>query len=267
MKTESDILVIDDEEVILGAISKIAKYEGLSSDLCDNVKDALAKIENLRYKLIITDIMMPDVDGFELLRIVNKRKLNTPVVVTTGFSTLENAVTALYEGAIGFIPKPFSIEEMTSIIKRGMSYGEIFTRGQEDAIRGKESSLDFIPCPPKYHRMGFDSWMYESGEGVLTIGLTDLFLKSIGMIKEVEFMHIEETIYQGGNCLKVTDSEDYIHQLLSPVSGKIIDINEKLVVNQSLLEKDPYFNGWVYKMIPSDYENEIEKLTPCSSDI
>ena len=60
-----------------------------------------------------------------MLRIVNKRKLHTPVVITTGFSTLENAVKALYQGAVGFIPKPFSVEEMTSIIKRGINYGEI----------------------------------------------------------------------------------------------------------------------------------------------
>jgi CheY-like chemotaxis protein/glycine cleavage system H lipoate-binding protein len=266
MKTDTEILVIDDEEVILEAVKKIAASEDLKSDTCLNVKDALANLNEKTYQLIICDIMMPDVDGFELLKIVKQKKISTPVVITTGFSTLENAVKALYEGAVGFIPKPFTIEELISIIKRGIEYGKLFGNKYVTVNNGN-NIMEFVPCPPKYYRLGNESWMNKAEEGLVVIGITDLFLKSIGMIEEIEFMNTEEEIYQGGTCLKITDNRESEHQLLSPISGKIIDINNKLVEQHSLLEKDPYFEGWIYKMVPSNLEDDMENITPCSSDI
>lgn len=267
MNNNTDILIIDDEEVILDAVQKIAAFDGLSSDACLNVTEAIANLDKKEYKLIICDIMMPGKDGFELLEIIHQKKISTPVVITTGYSTLENAVKALYEGAIGFIPKPFSIDELTSIIRRGIEYGKIFGNKYEFRMNGNDNLLSVVPCPPKYYRLGFDSWMNNEEEGLVSIGVTDLFLKSIGIIKEIEFMKIEESIYQGGTCLKIFDNHDFSHQLLGPISGKIIDLNEKIIVNKSLLEKDPYFQGWIYKMIPSNLEQDLNNITPCSSDL
>lgn len=267
MKKNVDILVIDDEQVILDAIKKITDYENLTSDICLNAKEALKFLELNEYKLVLCDIMMPDIDGFELLKIFKQKRITTPVVITTGFSTLENAVKALYEGAIGFIPKPFSIEELVSIIKRGIEYGNIFNKRKKSVLFNNGVSVDFVPCPPKYSRLGYDSWINLADEGLVKIGITDLFLKSIGLVKEVELLNPEDTIYQGGTCLKIMDDNDSLHQLLAPISGKIIEINEKIILNKSLLEKDPYFSGWIYKMIPANLESELENITPCSSDI
>lgn len=267
MKKNVDILVIDDEQVILDAIKKITDYEELTSDICLNAKEALKCLELNEYSLVLCDIMMPDIDGFELLKIFHQKRITTPVVITTGFSTLENAVKALYEGAIGFIPKPFSIEELVSIIKRGIEYGKIFNKRKKSVLFNNGVSVDFVPCPPKYSRLGYDSWINLADEGLVKIGITDLFLKSIGLVKEVELLNPEDTIYQGGTCLKILDDNDLLHQLLAPISGKIIEINEKIILNKSLLEKDPYFSGWIYKMIPANLENELDNITPCSSDI
>jgi len=92
-------------------------------------------------------------------------------------------------------------------------------------------------------------------------------LKSIGTLNQIDFMKIGESIFQGGSCLKIINSHSYWHQLLSPISGNIIDINEKVIINKSLLEKDPYFKGWIYKVIPSNLEYELNNITPCSTDI
>jgi CheY-like chemotaxis protein len=267
MKTDTDILVIDDEEVILGAIKKIVSMENLSADTFLNVTDALDNIDKNKYKLIISDIMMPDIDGFELLNILKQKKIATPVVITTGFSTLENAVRALYEGAVGFIPKPFTIDELLSIVMRGLEYGKIFGDKFNFNLTSNDNLIEYVPCPPKYFRLGNDSWMNRADEGLVTIGITDLFLKSIGMIRDIEFMNLEDEVYQGGICLKITDNKEFIHQLLSPISGKILEINNKIVEQNSLLEKDPYFDGWIYRMVPSNLQEELENIISCSSDI
>lgn len=267
MKTQTDLLVIDDEEVILEAVKKTAALENLNTDTCLNVKDAFSNLENKSYKLIICDIMMPDSDGFEFLKNIKQKKISTPVVITTGYSTLDNAVKALYEGAIGFIPKPFTIEELLSIIKRGIEYGQLFCNKYQSKEINSNNLVEYIPCPPKCYRLGNDSWVNKSEEGIVIIGITDRFLKSIGLIESIEMMQVEEEIYQGGTCLRIKDDRDSIHQLLSPISGKIIDVNDKIIEQPSLLEKDPYFEGWIYKMVPNNLLDEIENLIPCSTDI
>lgn len=260
-----DILIIDDEEVIINAISMIAKFNEYTTVSATNPKDALRLLEETSFNLIITDIMMPDMDGFQFLDIVNKMKIKTPVIMTTGYSTLETAVQALHNGAIAFVPKPFTLEELSSVFKRGMEYTKIFNHFSSD--RNNDDLLSIIPCPPKYFRLGFDSWMNEEFEGTVKIGVTDLFLNSVGNLDSLELQSIDDIIHQGNAALKVTDSNENIHQVLAPISGKIVGVNNKIIENINLLAKDPYFEGWIYTIIPSSLEMEVEMLTSCSSDI
>jgi len=261
-KKQYDILIIDDEEVIINAINVIAKFNDYSTLSATNAQDALQLMENTSFKLIITDIMMPNMDGFQFLAIVKQKKIDSPVIMTTGYSTLENAVEALYKGAMAFVPKPFTLEELTSVFKRGMKYTKVF-----NAQNTNDNLLSVIPCPPKYFRLGYDSWMNEEFEGTVKIGVTDLFLNSVGSLNSVELLKEDESIYQGKSALKILDSNEDIHQILSPISGKIIEVNNKIIEDVDLLSKDPYFAGWIYTIIPSSFEIEVEKLTSCSSDI
>ena len=263
--TTYDILIIDDEEVIVNAIKMIAKFNEYTTASATNPEEALRLLEETTFKLIITDIMMPEMDGFQFLDIINKKKIKTPVIMTTGYSTLEIAVQALNNGAIAFVPKPFTLEELTSVFVRGMEYVNIFN---SIALEGSDDNLlSIIPCPPKYSRLGFDSWMIEEFEGTVKIGVTDLFLNSVGNLDSIELLNADENINQGNTALKITDSNENIHQVLAPISGKIINVNEKIIDNINLLAKDPYFDGWIYTVIPFSLESEIEKLTSCSSDI
>lgn len=267
MNEKTDILIIDDEQVILEAIQRVASFEGYPADICLSVTEALSLLQEKKYKLIICDIMMPEKDGFEFLHIIHQKRISTPVVITTGFSTLENAVKSLYDGAIGFIPKPFTVEELVSIFKRGIEYGKIFINKFDLHADGSKELLSYVPCPPKYNRLGYDSWMNLETDGICSIGVSDLFLKSIGTITELDLLSIEQTIYQGGTCAKIIEQNELTHQLLAPLSGKIIEVNEMIIEDKILLEKDPYFQGWIYKLIPDNLEYELNNLTPCSTDI
>ena len=69
--------------------------------------------------------MMPEIDGFGFLGELHNRKISSAVIMTTGFSTVENAVKSLYSGAIDFIPKPFTSDELINSVLRGMRYIQI----------------------------------------------------------------------------------------------------------------------------------------------
>jgi FixJ family two-component response regulator/glycine cleavage system H lipoate-binding protein len=260
------ILVIDDEQVILDAVSRIALAEGLTVDSENNASSALKKLSHKEYSLILCDIMMPQMDGFAFLDEMQKRKILTPVIMITGYSTVENAVKSLYKGAIDFVPKPFTFEELNSSINRGIKF-YIVQKGIEDAkSRNDKASILYVPGPPKYKRLGNLSWMNLESEGVAVIGATDLFLETIEKLTGIELMEREEEIIQGDSCANLVTDDELTHRLLSPASGRIIERNEKIINDINLLEKDPYFEGWIYKVIPSNIEYDLKYLVPFASD-
>ncbi|HSP88871.1 MAG TPA: response regulator [Ignavibacteriaceae bacterium] len=264
MKKDWDILVIDDEQVIIDAVIKICTAENFSVDSAIDVKAALQKFEKNNYKIIVCDIMMPGIDGFGFLDEMNKRKISSPVIMTTGYSTVENAVKSLYTGAIDFIPKPFTSDELVNSVLRGMKYLEIQNSLKNYNRDGAE--IIYVPCPAKYYRLGYSSWVVEENSGSVLIGATDLFIKTVENISDLEIFLVDDEVVQGTSCAFIKDKEERIHPLLSPVSGRIIEVNEDLKKNKSLIEKDPYFEGWFYRLIPSDSEYELKNLINCSSD-
>jgi len=267
MKKETLILIIDDEQVILDAVSKIALSEGWEVDAVLNVKDGLNKLKINKYSLILSDIMMPETDGFQLLEELYVKQIDIPVIMITGFSTVENAVKSLYNGAIDFIPKPFTFDEIISSIHRGLEYRKIqkrFRETEHNDITGE--SIIFVPCPAKYKRLGYMSWMDLENEGSAKIGVTDLFLETIKDTTRVELMDVEDLVIQGNTCANFETNDNLIHNCLAPLGGRIVERNEKIIADPSLLEKDPFFEGWLYRIIPSDVEYELKYLIPCSSD-
>ncbi|MFA3782393.1 response regulator [Melioribacteraceae bacterium 4301-Me] len=261
MAKEYDILIIDDEQVIIDSVIKIASMEGFTAIGELNALTALNRLQKEKFKLIICDIMMPEMDGFKFIAETERLKIDIPIIITTGYTTVENAVESLYQGAIGFIPKPFTTDELISIIHRGLNYWKLLKSKQ-----AKNIEFVYVPCPAKYYRLGYSTWLNKENDETVLIGATDLYTKTINTIKKINLMNVNDNAVQGQACAWFETEENLTHHLLSPLSGKIISINEKLITNPQLIEKDPYFEGWIYRFIPTEYEYEIKKLIPCSSD-
>ncbi|MFC2103660.1 response regulator [Bacteroidota bacterium] len=266
MSKNTKILLIDDEQVVLDAVSKIASLERWEVDTALTVEEGLNKLNCNRYELILSDIMMPDKDGFQLLESLHTKQINIPVIMITGYSTVENAVKSLYNGAIDFIPKPFTYEEINSSICRGLEYVKIQKKVEDAEKRGKDGSIIFVTGPAKYKRLGYMAWVNLESEGSARVGVTNLFLVTIEDILKIELLEIDEMMIQGSSCAKFETDDNLIHTCLAPLGGRIVERNEKIISNPSLLEKDPYFEGWLYRIIPSDIEFDMKFLIACSSD-
>ena len=122
MSKTANILVIDDEQVIIDAVIKICSLDDYTVDSALNIKTAIEKIAKNYYPIIISDIMMPDGNGFQVLDELRNRNSKSVVIMMTGYSTVENAVNSLYKGAIDFIPKPFTVDELLSSVYRANKY-------------------------------------------------------------------------------------------------------------------------------------------------
>jgi len=261
MKEHFNILIIDDEEVVISSIAKIAASERFSVDSVSDATKALQKISLINFDIIICDIMLPGMDGFQFLAMLESKRIDTPVIMTTGYSTIENAVKSLYSGAIDFIPKPFTVDEITSAIHRGIKFSNLMK-----LRKANNDSVIIVPCPAKYFQLGYSSWMNKEHNGSVLIGATDFFMKTLDQIKKIEMLNINDALTQAAPAVKFECEDGLVHQLFSVISGTIIAKNERLEKEPELLEKDPYFDGWIYRIIPTELDYEMKLLIPSSSD-
>ncbi len=117
---ERAILVVDDEESMRIALSEALVRGGHQVDCVTNGYDALTRINSESFKLIITDVRMPKMDGLEVLQEIKKVSPRTPVIVITAYGAVQNAVDAMRRGATDYILKPFSFEDLSGAVKRAL---------------------------------------------------------------------------------------------------------------------------------------------------
>jgi response regulator arlR len=111
------ILVVEDERDLNRIITKHLKKNNYSVDSCFDGQEALDFINYSEYDLIITDIMMPNVDGYEFIDKLRANKNNTPVIMLTAKDTLEDKIVGLDSGADDYIVKPFEFDELLARIR------------------------------------------------------------------------------------------------------------------------------------------------------
>jgi DNA-binding NtrC family response regulator len=126
------ILVIDDSPQMRMALKEAIQKLGHRVVACENGKEAIEKLRRHGFSLIVTDMKMPQMDGLTLLREVRRSIGNLPVLVITGFGTIENAVESMKEGATDYLMKPFSFDALkktiNSILVRIRNAREILTQ-------------------------------------------------------------------------------------------------------------------------------------------
>jgi two-component system OmpR family response regulator len=111
------VLVVDDETYITDLVATALRYEGFEVASAANGRDALALVESFRPELIVLDVMLPDVDGFDVQRRLVDRGRRVPVLFLTARDATEDKVRGLTIGGDDYVTKPFSLEELVARIR------------------------------------------------------------------------------------------------------------------------------------------------------
>ena len=116
------ILVVDDEKVIREGCREVLTLDGFEVVLAENGEQGLGMIEKVHFDVVLLDLMMPGLSGFDVLSHVKALHPDTSIIVITGYATVEHSIEAMKNGAFDFIPKPFSPDQLRVVVSKAIEH-------------------------------------------------------------------------------------------------------------------------------------------------
>jgi CheY-like chemotaxis protein len=250
------ILVIDDEQVILDSTRRILAAGGYPVLTANDAETGLQILKTDPQDIAICDLMLPGLSGFEFLEAARQRDPSLVVIITTGYSTVDNGADSLKKGAFDFLPKPFSFDELVSQIDRASRFAKLPIKR-----RAQPPSADFTGC----YFLGLQTWARPDVDGAWLLGLAATFLETVGPIRHIEFPDPNSELLQGGPLVRITTEDELVHNVWSPLSGKILLFNDRVEEIPDLPHQDPVTTGWLLRIQPANLEQEVPVLTAADS--
>jgi len=139
------VLVVDDEEVIRTALGRHLKKLGYEVILTDDGDQAVELARTRRPAVVLSDIYMPGMDGHMLLANINRMGLLSPVVLMSGRGELDDAISAMREGAVDYMKKPWTPETLAGVMARAMGLADAFQEMANGKAEGEPPSPDGAP--------------------------------------------------------------------------------------------------------------------------
>jgi signal transduction histidine kinase len=131
MSSKPKILIVDDEPRMCKSLELILSRHNYQIKTANDVKSSIDIISHEHVDLILTDIVMDDSDGFQVMDHINRHNIDTVVVMMTGYASTDTAVEALRKGAYDYIRKPFETEEVINTIENALSQRRLLAKQRE----------------------------------------------------------------------------------------------------------------------------------------
>jgi DNA-binding NtrC family response regulator len=130
------VLLVDDEVDFLDTLSERMRDRGMSVSTTTSAEEALKKVDAESYDAIVLDLMMPEMDGLELLKAIKRKKPELQVILLTGYATVGKGIEAMKLGAVDFLEKPADLKVLTEKIKEAHAHKMVIVEKQvEEKVR------------------------------------------------------------------------------------------------------------------------------------
>jgi len=260
------ILCVDDETVILDSFRKILVLDGYCVDTVETGREALGLIQNHSYDFVFTDLKMPEMDGVEVTKSVKHLRPDIDVVIITGYATVETAVECMKFGAMDYVQKPFTEDELLEFTKKAFIKREDrikkMLKPKVHITHLKETAEAKTPeflIPGGVFISEGHCWANINEEGMVKVGFDDFARKLIGKIDAIEFPNLGLSIRKGQRLFAVKQGNRRVI-FNAPVSGKVKEINKLLNTDLESIEFSPYENNWICQLDAEELDSEISQL-------
>jgi DNA-binding NtrC family response regulator len=144
-ESQPKILVVDDEDNVRHSLTELLEIKNFCVTATASAEHALKLLEQTAFDLVLSDLLMPRIDGIALAKAIREMGLNVPVVVMTGYASIETAVESMKAGASDFITKPFNMDQITIVINRTLESKKLHQLAKEREYFEHLSNTDGLP--------------------------------------------------------------------------------------------------------------------------
>jgi len=244
MEKKGRILILDDDPVVTLSCKRILGAEGYSISTVDKGEAALNKLVKEDFDLFISDVMLPDISGMEVLKEARIAKPQTDVVIITGYPRLEDAKEASRLGARQYLEKPFTPDFMLNVAKKVFDKrGWILRQAFIDEFRDSVVSLREQDNPIIFYKEG--TWARPAKDGLWEIGCDLRYWILSGALTYVDFIKGIDKLEAGQPFASIYSSTGQSNDLLSPMTADLREINTRANDVMAALLKDHLSEGWL----------------------
>lgn len=274
------VLLIDDEEVIRNRMKKVIEKEGYETFIASGGREGMEIFAREDPDLVITDLMMPDMDGMEVMHLVKKASPGTEVILITGYGEYEMAVQALREGALDYLKKPIDIDQLIISLGRckERSANRVKLSSQINILIADDEKLARGKLERIFTKEGYNVFTAENGKEALDIFnhtkidivLTDLKMPVMGGIEllheikkltdDVEVILL--TGYGNENIAIQAMREGALNFLTKP-----IDIEQMIASIEKAQEKLQLKRSLLYRTRDLELARELLSIIALQNDI
>ena len=260
------ILAVDDEEIILSSFRKILVLAGYSIDTVEKGSEALGLIRKNDYDFIFTDLKMPEMDGVELTKAAKHLRPDIDIIVITGYASIETAVETVRLGAMDYVEKPFTEDELLAFLKKALiKRQDNLEKQMRHKIRlikpgTRESKSKYeLNVPAGVFISPQHAWAKLELNGMVRIGPDDLIRKVFDKVDQVQLPEAGQLIEKGQPLFAIQYS-DFSLEIPSPLSGKITYVNSEHAEHPEWLAIKPFELSWMCGLEPSNLASELPGL-------
>lgn len=260
------ILCVDDEEVILDSLRKILVLDGYSIDTVETGQEALGLVQTRDYDFVFTDLKMPAMSGTDVAKSVKHLRPDIDVVIITGYATVESAVECMKHGAMDYIEKPFTEDELRQFVKHALIRRQdrienqlkprVHIVGPAETAAGLEGEFRI---PGGVLVSSGHCWASLAEDGTAKIGIDDFARKLLGRIDTFELPEPGLEIEAGQRLFSLKQGQRLVH-FGAPLSGKVVRANRELLRDPGMFGDFPYGKNWLCVIEGKNLDAELPKL-------
>jgi len=263
---KAKIICVDDEPIILDSFRKILVLDGYSVDTVENGREALHLLKTHHYDFLFTDLKMPIMDGVEVTKATRALRPDVDVVIITGFASVETAVETMKYGAVDYIQKPFTEDELLKFTHSAHVKREARIRKElkpkvhishlhnaEDFKSGEFAIPGGVFISPNH------CWVAVESDGNVKVGIDDFAKKILGEIDDIEMPNLGMKATKGAVLFSVKQKKRTL-SFVAPVSGVVTQINTNLKENMDSLQITSYDTNWICSIDADNLDNELQEL-------
>jgi DNA-binding response OmpR family regulator len=260
------ILAVDDESIILDSFRKILVLAGYSIDTVESGPEARGLIQKNDYDFVFTDLKMPDFDGLEVTKAVKHLRPDIDMVIITGYATVESAVDAMKFGALDYVQKPFTEDELVAFANKTL----LRRQARLELERPPMPNLVTASSPESRSERVFNIpaglfispahvWVRIELNGELRAGIDDFARKTIGRIDGIVLPRTGRVVKRGDTLFSVTQGSRTM-EFPSPVEGRVSAVNDDIESHPEHVEINPYDVGWLCRVEANSLSADLESM-------